>query len=309
MAVTMDSKNNDTYLARWLENRLSEDDLQEFHNSEQHEEYLRIKEASDQLALKPFNVDKGWQRLQNETNTEEEHATPRVARRRIFYYLSAAAAAVLFLLYVGNFFSSGMDSFTTEMANQESLVMSDQSSFRLNADSEVKYNEEKWSENRSLTLKGEAFIDVPRKGAFEVITDNGRVSVMGTSFNVYSREDRFRVECYTGTVRVEIDRDNFVILKKGEASRLKDGSLVSYKIQSPKNPSWMNGVSHFESQRLKVVVDELQRQYDIPVTLKRLHNEVYTGDFVQNDIDKALHQITEVMGLKYDKNEDEIVIY
>jgi len=304
----MNSKNNDTYLAEWLENRLSDEDLQEFRGSESYEEYLRLRDTSKDLTLKPFNVDKGWERLAKETNYEESQVR-QPARRRVLYYLSAAAAALLFMLYIGDFFTPGMESFSTPLANQESIVLMDNSSIRLNADSEVKYNAEKWTDNRSLRLQGEAFIDVPKKGPFEVLTNNGTVSVLGTSFNVYSREDRFSVECYTGIVRVELDNGNYTVLSKNEGARLKKGELDKYNLKSTVQPSWMKGESSFESQKMSVVIDEFMRQYDVKIELKRLFDEPYTGDFVHDNIDKALHQITDVMGLKYDKQKDQIVIY
>ena len=304
----MNSKNDKTYLAEWLENRLSDEGLQEFRNSESYEEYLRLRDASADLTLKPFNVDKGWERLAQETMYEEPQVR-QPARRRILYYLSAAAAALLFLLYIGDFFGAGMDSFSTELANQESLVLADQSSIRLNADSEMKYNADKWSENRSLILDGEAFIDVPKKGPFEVLTDNGKVLVKGTSFNVYSRDDRFRVECYTGVVRVEVDADNQMVLSKGEGTELKNGKLNRFAVESDIRPTWIDGVSSFDRQKMSVVVEEFMRQYDVKASLERLQDSTYTGDFVHNNIDTALYQITYVMGLKYDKQEDQIVIY
>ena len=69
---------------------------------------------------------------------------------------------------------------------------------KLNELSQLEYNASKWDENRSLELKGEAFFDVEKGKRFDVTTEFGNVSVLGTEFNVLSRDSIFKVSCYEG---------------------------------------------------------------------------------------------------------------
>ena len=70
------------------------------------------------------------------------------------------------------------------------------------AGSELNYNASKWGEKRELELKGEAFFDVEKGKRFDVNTELGKISVLGTEFNVLSRDSIFKVSCYEGLVQV-----------------------------------------------------------------------------------------------------------
>jgi Fe2+-dicitrate sensor, membrane component len=64
----------------------------------------------------------------------------------------------------------------------------------LNSSSQLSYSKNKWDSKREVTLNGEAFFKVSKGSTFDVITLNGKVSVLGTQFNVKQRENYFEVK-------------------------------------------------------------------------------------------------------------------
>ena len=56
--------------------------------------------------------------------------------------------------------------------------------------------------SRKVSLEGEAFFEVNPGKKFEVVSKFGKTIVLGTSFNIYSRNSSYQVTCMTGKVKV-----------------------------------------------------------------------------------------------------------
>ena len=55
----------ENYLAKWLNNELTETELAEFKNSDEYASYQRILEASSTLEAPDFDVDDAYKALKN----------------------------------------------------------------------------------------------------------------------------------------------------------------------------------------------------------------------------------------------------
>ena len=79
------------------------------------------------------------------------------------------------------------------------------------------YSATSWNDGeRILKLKGQVYFEVKKGSKFSVRSTQGIVSVLGTSFNIYDREGAYKVECFTGKVKVEsIESETKVYLTKG----------------------------------------------------------------------------------------------
>lgn len=193
------------------------------------------------------------------------------------------------------------------LAGQKTTVeLPDASLVILNAESEITYSPKKWDENRSLTLKGEAFFEVAKGARFDVITAKGSVSVLGTEFNVRQRDENFEVICYEGIVKV-ISGKFAEELRAGESLRLKKGELIRGRT-TMESPSWNSGISEFLESPFIEVIKELERQYSIEVILNEVSREsLFTGGFVHNDLENALRSITEPFGHTFRISENQVV--
>ena len=77
---------------------------------------------------------------------------------------------------------------------------------RDSAGSKLSFSKDYNSESRKVFLSGEAFFDV-KKGInpFIISTEYAEITVLGTKFNVRSREDGFEVGVNEGAVKVHND--------------------------------------------------------------------------------------------------------
>ncbi len=162
---------------------------------------------------------------------------------------------------------------------------------------------------RRVQLAGEAFFEVRKGAAFSVETPEGRVEVLGTSFNVFARDKVLEVACYTGVVRVtaggEVKR-----LTAGQAFRKQEQSAgKETNFQPETQPSWTTGVTYFEKTVLEDVFKEFERQFDVKVRMENGQQERYTGRLLHADQMETMQEICRIMGLKFRIEQKEFIVY
>jgi ferric-dicitrate binding protein FerR (iron transport regulator) len=200
-----------------------------------------------------------------------------------------------------------ISAFKTTLAQSKTITLPDNSIVNLNELSELEYVSSNWDENRSLDLKGEAFFDVEKGKRFEVQTDFGNISVLGTEFNVLSRDSVFKVSCYEGLVQVTYDHVEFK-LPAGTEFKLSSGKVSQSSI-SIAEPYWLKNMSVFENTSFEAVIKELENQYDIKVQYPSELNVNFTGAFEHDNLENALKSITKPLNLTYQlQNTNEVII-
>jgi ferric-dicitrate binding protein FerR (iron transport regulator) len=220
---------------------------------------------------------------------------------RIIIWTGSIAATILILLGLIKFLpSTGSTKIIAKPGTHSEYFLPDGSDVKLNADSRISFKQSRFNERRNIELKGEAFFSVPRHGEFNVITANGDISVAGTTFNVCSRDNLFKVTCYTGKVIVTANKHT-VTLIPGESAETENGMLKVFKDSKAGSISgWINGDFYFENTPLIQVFNEVERQFNVKFVTKIKEDKLYyTGGFSNNDLNEALELICLPMKLDY----------
>lgn len=301
---------NETLLARWLSGELTKEEQKQLENHADFKAWKQIAETAATFEPPPLDTTAAYKRLSLKLKEQEpKQAKVRTlgAGRRLFIYGAAASL----LLLVGWFVflrDDGVTTLTTNIGEQMAQTLPDGSNIQLNANSSIYYSQRSWTKNRTLKLDGEAFFKVKTGSTFTVNTALGQVEVVGTSFNIRSREEDFEVRCYTGKVTVKsAAKDTVFSLQEGEGIQISKDTVKSYVAAEDDLPNWIKGESHFNGVVLSKVIDELERQYDYEVMLKAVDkNRLFTGYFPHKDIDQTLKLICEPLGLTF-KIEDKLI--
>jgi len=213
----------------------------------------------------------------------------------------ALAVAASFILLIGIFWPANNSSeiLSTPFASTLDHTLPDNSIVAINAGSKLEYKPESFLEQRSLGLEGEAYFKVEKGSAFVVTTPDIKVEVLGTSFNVFSREGYAEVFCETGKVRVsQKSTSSSFVLNPGESAVLDSNVLSKKKTQLSKE--WHKGEFKFDNAPLRLVLDELSRQYEVDIIVsKDLESMPYTGFFEKTNLDKALESILWPLNINY----------
>ncbi len=118
------------------------------------------------------------------------------------WFKMAAAVAAVLLIGVSLFFGLYTRTIHCNRGEQLAYTLPDGSTIEMNAASKLSYHPFWWSIKRAVDLEGEAFFSVKKGSAFTVVSQKGTTQVLGTSFNISTRNDHYEVFCATGKVRV-----------------------------------------------------------------------------------------------------------
>lgn len=219
---------------------------------------------------------------------------------RLITWISSAAALMLILIAI-RVLHPGKTNVAAGMGRHLQYTLPDGSDIKLNADTKITFSKNDFNNERKLRMEGEAFFNVSKGSAFRIMTKNGEIEVLGTSFNVYSREKSFSVACYSGRVKVTSGQQSLII-EPGESTDLTGGNLKLYK-DSRMNyiKGWLNGEFYFENSPLRVVFAEVERQFNVKFVTRIKEDKLfYTGGFTNKDLDEALESICLPMNLNYE---------
>ena len=61
----------ENYLAKWLNNELSEEELARFKESKEYASYLKLRKATDKLVGPDFDMEKAWEDLNKQKTSIE----------------------------------------------------------------------------------------------------------------------------------------------------------------------------------------------------------------------------------------------
>lgn len=279
-------------IRKWLDNELDPKELELFRELDDYADLLRISEGVQKFKSDAFDTSKELEKLKQAIEVKNQKRSwlkPLIA--------VAAAVAVLFSVYY-SFMLQGTEISTLASQKQE-ITLPDNSNVSLNALSSLAYNENKWDNQRSVELEGEAFFKVEKGSTFQVKTETGVVTVVGTQFTVKDRDELFEVVCYEGAVRVHHNGQS-VLLKEGDRYIKMDGIVASKTKVMQSNPSWITNISTFKSMPYSAVIAEFERQYGVEISAEDIDSkELFTGSFIHNDIDIALKSITLPLNLEY----------
>jgi len=219
----------------------------------------------------------------------------------ISFRISAVAAACL--LFFGIWFLLFRSHNTDVVADKGTHIdyrLPDGTQVNINAGSKIVYARHDFLKNRNVVLQGEAFFEVVKGNTFHISTANGEIKVLGTSFNVYSREDLFKVSCISGRVWVSSENQS-VEIGPGESATLRNDDLISYLDNNLSSTTgWIKGEFYYENSPLNLIFNEMERQFNIKFVNAKMIEKYFTGSFTNNDLGNALDIVCIPMGLKYE---------
>lgn len=245
--------------------------------------------------------EEAWKELQKKVNLQESTDDKKVVPiwKRLAVPVAAAASIALLLWFV-LMPNAEIVNHVTLAGDHSEVELPDGSSVILNASSTLEYDKASWAENRELTITGEAFFEVEKGSNFTVNTENGSVNVLGTSFNVFNRDNVLEVACYTGKVKVDCSAGSESIVPGQCAiSDTRKMQLVDF---DPAQKDWRTGHYSYDGVPLDRVLKEVALQYNLDIKYEDKVDRQFYGSFrVSDDNSKEiLSIICKAMSLDFD---------
>ncbi|MEM9544646.1 MAG: FecR family protein [Bacteroidota bacterium] len=287
----------DEQLIRWLEGELSGEELTAFEASEAFEDYSKIVETAASISYPKMNEKAVFTEIKSKISTQK--TSSKSTKIIPFKIWVPAVAAITIIVLAVVFLFPGNVNVVSDIGQFVSHTLPDGSEIELNANSQIDYKKN-FEENRTLQLNGEAFFNVKEGKKFQVITENGTVSVLGTSFNVFVRDDVFVVSCKSGKVEVNTNNLSY-ILTKGNRVKI-EGNTTGGKeeVDLDKIGAWMVGETYLSNASVKEIMSSLSSIYAVEIDLPaKYQNGRFTVSFVNNDFKKALKMVFSPMEIPY----------
>lgn len=229
--------------------------------------------------------------------------------RTIFSDQLKIAASIILIASLGVL--AGLRFYTTTInclpGQQKTAQLPDGSTVQLNAQSSIKFNPYWWKINREVNLEGEGYFKVQKGKKFTVISNQGSTAVLGTSFNIYARDNDYEVTCLTGKVNVvaKQTKDQIIITPNQMVKLNAEGNLdTNLHVDAKLATQWTNGKFIFTQVPLHKVLSEIGRQYNVSIKNIENLNELYTGSFSKEpDVETVLDLISATFNISYTKSD------
>lgn len=195
---------------------------------------------------------------------------------------------------------------STQYHERRVLLLTDSSQIWMNSKSTFRYPKRFVSEQRKVSLDGEAFFHVKRdvNKPFIVQAGDMAIRVLGTSFNVksFSNDDETTITLATGKVEVQWGESHKVELVPGEQLiyNKRDGSFNKTTVDVSESYAWRDGIIQFTRATLPDVARELERWYGVQVYIADPALEKTRITFRQRD--QNLKEILEVLAFTANLN-------
>ncbi len=245
--------------------------------------------------IKPVDEDKLWQKINADIKPKINRPEPK---KRNLWILSGVAASLLLITAIFFLKSDNLHTISSERT-LISHSLPDNSQVDINRNTTLVYDET--FEDRSVKLSGEAYFKVEKGSQFDVVTDNGTITVLGTEFNVFARKRHLSVICTEGKVQVTAGNENTLLLP-GQQALLKDGILNVSEIDPTYATSWTRGESKFRDTPLGHVLSSIASYYELTLDISEEVNlhENFTGSYTHENLVLGIEMIIVPMKLKYE---------
>jgi ferric-dicitrate binding protein FerR (iron transport regulator) len=216
-----------------------------------------------------------WQRIQEQGKPAQQTASSS----RHWYWVAAAAAIILIGSAIPFMLASNdRIQYQTAFGETKTITLSDSSVVILNANSRLSMSADMENQpSRDIDLEGEAYFSVVHKKdnkPFRVITPGGvAVEVLGTSFNVYHREQT-KVVLNSGQIQLSLpgsDADEKILMKPGELVEYNQNkNKYSKRVVNPKvYAAWTEQRLILDQTSLREIVAMAKNNYGIEIKVQK----------------------------------------
>lgn len=261
------------------------------------------------------NIDHEWARFTEAIGKEDN-----VRRLSSSHVWLRIAATVLLLVAAGgllyNYLKPDQTVYQTA-ENRNTILLPDGSEVVLNRYTRLSFDPDFGEESRTVSLEGEAFFDVQpdEHRPFIILTENAKVQVLGTSFNVnaYDSLDAVEVIVETGVVSLQPvqgnDKVELTAGQKGIYSRATQ-ALATATNNDVNYLSWNTERIVFVENDLRSVIETLRKTYHADITLPADIPQtcIVTVTFEGQSLESVLKVLEQTLDIRYTIRGDKVQI-
>lgn len=271
------------------------------------------KSAGSEINSEEINIESAWNIVRSKISSEKVHPHQAGVRKSISLYLRIAAAvlllaalgAVTYVLYDKAVSGSRIIIATGEEEKNREIVLPDGSKVWLNHSSEISYSKNWNRTGRKVTLSGEGYFNIvpDEKNPFSVDAGKAEIKVVGTSFNVITRNLEGEVEVFveSGKVLLADEKGGSILLEPGYIGTTAPGRLNKTLNNNRNYLSWKTSLLVYEGTNLTDVFRDLKRAYNIDISVadSSILDKTITAVFNNDPEETIIRVICTTFNLSY----------
>lgn len=250
-----------------------------------------------------------------------------ISLNRLWY----AAATVLLCLGLAWYFLKGSPEPKNQLAqqtketesveniirftNKDFIHLPDGSTVLLNEGSELSYDSSFGKEYRQVTLRGEAYFDIKKDPDHPFIVDAGKVKtrVLGTAFNINSKDNKVIVTVTRGLVEVGDDKQIFGKIRPDHQITVNTtkNDFVMKAIKADSSISWKNQNIVLDGISMAEASEVIGRKFGVAIKIKNddIRNCRVSAWFLHNeDLTTILDLVTGTRQATYTLGNNQVTI-
>ena len=204
----------------------------------------------------------------------------------------------------------------TDQFKEKHIRLSDGSLVRLNRNSAFEYPA-RWSgQSRNVKLlAGEAYFEIKKNKKYQSFIvhapDDFNINVLGTEFNISSRNGDTKVFLERGAVKIK-RHDRESVLKPGQLAEYnhQTGQITVQQANGEIWLAWKNDMFFFDDATLSDVGKTLEDYYHKEVVIENesLAGLRFTGKISRNNINMVLHILSRTLNIDIVHDKDQIIM-
>lgn len=238
---------------------------------------------------------------------------------QIWYYAASVVILLIAAYGIYQYLKTDVLLYQTAYGETQDILLDDGSMVTLNANSTLEWDEG-WNRSgeRYVKLTGEAFFDVehtPDNASFTVETNDLKIRVLGTTFNVQSRHENTDVTLETGKIQLDLNRadENALEMEPGDRVRFSavKNILQKEKVEAlAQSANWLDGVLWFDDVSVEEMFGEIEDLYGKKLISKDsslLSRRMFTG-IPYEDWSVAKQALELALGVRIEERKNELYI-
>lgn len=265
------------------------------------------------------DTDKAWDKLYGRLQAE------KMIPGKKFPFTRSLRIAASIIIIMGLAFTGLYIGLTNSGKNNENIILTDAgqknvrvdlpdgSTAYLNRNSSITYPDKFDNQSRTVKLEGEAYFDIESDNTrpFTVNAGDADVTVLGTSFNVNTGNNRVEVLVTSGEVLLKSHAgEESVTLEQGDLGLLSDQAASKKLNNDPNYLSWKTELLVFEGDSLGKVIKDLKRVHNINIETENdeIRKLRVTSVFDNQSHETIIRIICTTFNLEYYKEGDRYIL-
>ena len=132
-----------------------------------------------------------------------------------------------------------------------------------------------------------------------MISNQGKVEVLGTRFVVSDFGEQFSVQCFEGRVKTSINKKSWILERHTKINSVKNETEKRTFRENKNFPEFATFNRQFTGEELKNVIQEIESFFNVEIVLENGKHKKFFGNIQTGSLESTLQIVSASMQMNY----------